>query len=154
MKQTEQQNTEIRSEQNINQKNHNTTEKKSVLVVDDNSDLLNLCQTILELGDFNVHTALGGQAALTILNGSCKPDLILLDMRMKEMSGLDFLKNLEETRPELIENVPVVFLTGLDEVPTSKAVGHITKPIRDFEQFLKTIHLFIESGTGRKSYNH
>jgi FixJ family two-component response regulator len=48
-------------------------------------------------------------------------------------------------RPEIIDEVPVVFLTGMDEVPKSRAVGFIRKPA-DTGKFLKAIRAFIEMG--------
>jgi FixJ family two-component response regulator len=50
---------------------------------------------------------------------------------------------LEKERPEIIENVPVVFVTGMGEVPESKAVGFIRKPT-DMDKFLKAVHSFIK----------
>lgn len=117
--------------------------KKRILVVDDNVDLLNLSKFILEGDDYEVFTALGGNDALVVLSKVVRPDLILLDMRMEDMSGPEFLKVLEEERPEILETVPVVFLTALDEVPVSQAVGFIRKPI-DVEGFLAAVHRFIE----------
>ena len=67
-------------------------------------------------------------------------------MQMDEMSGPEFLLMLEEKLPALVRSVPVVFLTGMDMTPTSKAAGFIRKPIQDIPQFLKTTQRFIESG--------
>ena len=55
---------------------------------------------------------------------------------------------LEEKRPEIIENVPVVFVTGMDKVPASKAVGFIKKPFNN-DKFLEAIQGFIERGICR-----
>src|SRR5665213_1695803 len=115
-----------KSEQRINGTQENIpTRKRTVLVVDDNADLLSLSKTILEIDDYEVFTALSGKEALSILVEINKPDLILLDMRMEDMSGPDFLLALEEKRPEIFECVPVVFLSGVDKVPISKAAGFI-----------------------------
>lgn len=141
------------AEQNIHAQERTSVEGKAVLLVDDNADLLNLNRTVLEMDGFKVFTALSGQEALTLLAKIGQPDLILLDMRMEDMSGPDFLAVLEKNRPEIIENVPVVFLTAMDKVPPSKAVGFIRKPI-DIDKFLVAVHRFIEVGTGRARYNH
>lgn len=95
---------------------------------------------------FEVFKAQSGQAALELLSKIAPPDLILLDMRMEDMSGPDLLLVLEEKFPELIEKVPVVFLTGLDSVPKSKAIGFIRKPY-ELGKFLKDVHRFIEVGS-------
>lgn len=126
------------------QKTH-SERKKRVLVIDDCEDMLLLSTTILEIDNYDVFTALSGNTALKLLAEIARPDLILLDMYMADMSGLEFLSALEETRPDLLETVPVVFVTALDKVPTSKAVGFIRKPY-DFDHFLAAVHGFIERG--------
>ena len=88
-----------------------------------------------------------------ILTEVDSPDLILLDMRMEDMSGPEFLLELEEKHPEIFENVPIVFLTGVDKVPISKAVGFIRKPM-DLDKFLEAVHGFIEMGIGRPRLVH
>ena len=72
------------------------TKRKSVLVIDDDAALLELNKTILEMEDFEVFIALSGAAALSILEKIAQPDLILLDMRMEDMSGPEFLLTLEK----------------------------------------------------------
>ena len=124
------------------------TRKKRVLVVDDSADLLSLSKTVLEIDDYEVFTDLSGKDALVVLAEIAQPDLILLDMRMEDMSGPEFLLVLEETRPEIVENVPVVFITGMDKIPASKAAGFINKPF-DMDTFLAAVHRFIEIGTNR-----
>ncbi len=129
------------------------TNRKTVLIVDDSTDQLELNKHILELADYEVFTAMSGTEALVVLDEIARPDLILLDMRMEDMSGPEFLLALEEKRPEIIENVPVVFLTALDQVPISKAVGFIKKPF-DLDRFLESVHGFIELGIGRPVFKH
>lgn len=127
---------------------------KSVFVIDDNADLLFLATTILKIDGYEISTAQSGKEALEILTEITKPDLILLDMQMEDMTGSDLLMLLEEKLPDLIKVVPVVFLTGMDQVPKSKAVGFIRKPINDVDKFLKDISRFIEVGTGHSRYEH
>lgn len=124
------------------------TRRKRILVVDDNANLLGLSKTVLEIDDYEVFTAPSGKDALVVLAKIGQPDLILLDMRMKDMSGPDFLLVLEEKRAEIFENVPVVSLTAMDKVPASKAVGFIKKPF-DMDDFLVAVHRFIEIGANR-----
>ena len=103
--------------------------------------------------DYKVFTALSGAEAFAVLVNIPRPDLILLDVRMAGMSGPEFLLALEEKRPDIIENVPVVFLTGMDNVPASKAVGFIKKS-SDVEKFLEAVHGFIEKGICRPVIKH
>jgi CheY-like chemotaxis protein len=141
-------------EQNTHKAKRRSAEAKVVLIVDDTEDMLDLNRTILELEGFKVFTALGGQEALNILSEISPPNLILLDLKMKDVSGPDFLKLLEVRMPDIIEKVPIVFLSAMNEVPSSKAVGFIRKPIEDIKEFALTVRRFIETGTGRPGYKH
>ena len=120
--------------------------KQSILVIDDSPDTLLLQRTILELEGFKVFVAQSGTEALAVLAQIDEPNLILLDMKLDDMTGVDFLNLLEEKRPEIIKDVPIVFLSGVDEVPKSQAVGFIRKPA-DKDKFLVSVHRFIEMGT-------
>lgn len=119
--------------------------KQSILVIDDSPDTLNLSKFVLELGGFEVVTAQSGTEALLLLSQIKQPSLILLDMQLGDMVGTELLRKIEESKPEIIKHVPVVFLTGMDEVPKSKAIGFIRKPA-DTAHFLKSINHFIEVG--------
>ena len=103
--------------------------KKSVLIVDDSPDMLLLGRVILEMEDYTVFTASSGLQALSVLDEIAQPSLILLDMCMDEMSGPEFLQILETTRPETFADVPVVFLTANDQVPSGKHKGFLRKGI-------------------------
>ena len=126
------------------------TRQKRILVIDDSAELLSLSQMLLEMHNFEVCTAASGAKALCVLSEIAQPDLILLDMRMEDMSGPEFLVVLEQTRPDIIESVPVVFLTAMKEVPASTAVGFIRKPF-EMDEFLAAVHGFIEAGADRRN---
>lgn len=128
-------------------------DKQSILVIDDSADMLMLQRSVLETEGYEVFTANSGARAFEVLSEIGAPELILLDVQMEDMSGLDFLEILEERFPEIIETVPVVFLTGMETVPKSKAVGFIRKPM-DATKFLESIHRYIEMGTGYGPYKH
>jgi CheY-like chemotaxis protein len=118
----------------------------SILVVDDSLDNLLVQRIVLEKSGYTVFTAQSGGEALEVLDGDCTPDLILLDMQMEDMTGLDFLQILEEKKPEIFARVPVVFVSGTEKVPTSKAIGFIRKPY-DLEKFLSAVRSFLLMGT-------
>ena len=117
--------------------------QRSVLVIDDSQDILFLNRTILEMDGYEVFTAESGNAAFALLANIPRPHLILLDLRMQDMSGLEFLLKLEKGLPEIFENTPVVFHTAMDDVPKSRAAGLIMKPI-EIDKFLEAISHFIE----------
>ena len=119
--------------------------RHTILIVDDSPELVELSKTILEMNDYEVYTALSGSQALTMLGKIDQPDLILLDLQMKEMSGPQFLLELEKNNPEIIESVPVVFLSGMDKAPPSCAMGFLQKPV-PMDKFLSAIQQFIENG--------
>jgi CheY-like chemotaxis protein len=119
--------------------------RRSVLVIDDTADLLYLEKTVLEMDDFEVFTAQSGTEAFKVLAQIDKPDLILLDVRMDDMSGPEFLGMLEKKMPEIMNTVPVVFLTAMEKVPEGKVVGFIRKPF-DIETFLEAVHRFLDIG--------
>jgi len=126
--------------------------KESVLVIDDDFDTLTLQRLVLEMEGFEVFTAQSGEAALEILSEIKEPNLILLDMLMEDMTGVEFLNLLQEKKPQIIQDVPVVFMTGMNTVPDSKAAGMIRKPA-DRKTFLEAVHHFIEMGH-HQPYQH
>ena len=80
-----------------------------ILAVDDNSDVLELIQSILENEVREIRTAKNGKQALQVLQ-NYHPDLIFLDLMMPEMDGLTFLRILR-TEKHLM-NLPVVIVTA------------------------------------------
>lgn len=101
-----------------------------VLVVDDNVDLAENIAEVLELAGIDVDVAEDGRAALECI-GKQSYDLVLTDMRMPRMSGLELVRALEATAPE----VPVLVMTAyahddkLDEVRTRGALEVLRKPV-------------------------
>ncbi|HXS99256.1 MAG TPA: response regulator [Elusimicrobiota bacterium] len=103
-------------------------ETPDILIVDDDSDLRRTL--VLLLGKtYRVAEAAGGPEALRVLEDS-RPRLILLDVAMPEMSGIDVLRALSERR----EKPRVVMLTSHTEIELAKtaldlgAVEYLTKP--------------------------
>ncbi len=120
------------------------TTPKSILVIDDNVELLELYKTILGMEGYHVFVASSGRSALSLLSEIKEPDLILLDYRMEGMSGPEFLNEFEIQMPKTFQNVPVVFLTALDGVPEGefKVKGFIRKPM-DIAEFLEKVDSYL-----------
>jgi CheY-like chemotaxis protein len=115
------------------------------MLIDDSLDNLAIEKIILEMAGYCVITASGGHEAIRLLSSMPPiPDLILLDMQMEKISGPSFIKILQQDFPKTVEEVPIVFLTGMDEVPTTLARGLIRKPI-DVETFPLLVEKFIEN---------
>jgi two-component system response regulator ChvI len=91
----------------------------TVAVIDDDHDILDLVETILEMEGHQVVTFDSGRTALDSLRAK-SPDLVILDIKMPEMDGIELLRQLR-----LKSRVPVIFLTGkLDEVDELLALKH------------------------------
>jgi two-component system sensor histidine kinase/response regulator len=87
-----------------------TTERASVLVVDDNPLVLGVMRTLLAAHDYAVLTSENGKQALATL-AEHSVDLIICDVMMPEMGGYDLHKAVRENRK--LSHVPFVFLTAL-----------------------------------------
>ena len=101
---------------------------KTILVADDKANVRNLVREYLEAENFRVVIAADGREALYAARAE-KPDLILLDIMMPEMTGYEFIKTYRKER-----ETPIILLTArLDE--TDKVLGlelgaddYVTKP--------------------------
>lgn len=69
-----------------------------IAVVEDEKSLAEAYQTILEKHGYEVVVAHDGEEALEVV-AKHKPDLVLLDMKMPKMNGLEFLRRMEKTHP-------------------------------------------------------
>jgi two-component system KDP operon response regulator KdpE len=92
----------------------------SVLVVDDEPDLVEILTDVLHEQGFAASGALNGREAQEVLRAVI-PDAILLDLDMPQVNGWEFLTQLR-TRTEL-DGVRVVILTGKDQSPHDRARG-------------------------------
>ncbi len=107
--------------------------KKKILIIDDEEDFNFFVKGNLEYtGELDVLVTTSGKEGIKLARGE-KPDLILLDIHMPEMSG-DEVAEILSDRPETKE-IPVVFLTALvtkGEVESMASIGkrnYIAKPI-------------------------
>ena len=66
---------------------------KTILIVDDSSTMVMSVKSNLEIAGFKVETAEDGVKALAKLKGGVKPDLIITDINMPNMSGMELIKN-------------------------------------------------------------
>lgn len=83
-----------------------------VLIIDDEKSILKMYSEYLKTANFEVFSASGGEQGLAIAKEQ-KPDVILLDIIMPKLNGLDVLKTIKED-PD-IKNIPVFLLTNLPE---------------------------------------
>ena len=101
-----------------------------LLIVDDETDVREFAKRFFTKRNIEVLTASGGLEALKIITEE-KPDLVLLDVRMEEMTGVEVLKKLREEQ----NDVKVIMVTGVeDEMVINEAnswgvCGYIHKPL-------------------------
>ncbi len=85
----------------------NTNKISKILLVDDESSMIDVTQLILtELG-YEVSTAGDGREGLKVLE-SAQPDLVITDIVMPDMEGIEFIRALAKERPSL----PVIVMSG------------------------------------------
>ncbi|ODS33540.1 MAG: response regulator [Candidatus Scalindua rubra] len=103
--------------------------KPIILVVDDEKIMHELFRKILKKEKYAVLTAGNGKKALKMAE-SKKLDLVILDMKMPDMNGIEILRRIKK----IDENIEVIMLTGFGTMKTAKiamgmgAYDYITKP--------------------------
>jgi DNA-binding NtrC family response regulator len=101
-----------------------------LLVVDDETDICDFVETFFKDRGFHVFTALNGEEALSVVKKE-KPDMVLLDIKMKGMDGLAALKHIRE----LDRSIKIIMVTALadqDKMHEAYKLGacdYITKPL-------------------------
>jgi CheY-like chemotaxis protein len=122
--------------------------KKTIMVVDDNPDIITIVKTILEGRGYTVFSASSGPELLNLLPNQ-KPDLIILDIMMPEMDGLEVLTRLKGKNETA--TIPVILLTAkvqYEDVLGGYKLGadyYITKPFTS-TQLVNGINLLLGEG--------
>ncbi|GKQ56203.1 response regulator (plasmid) [Sphaerotilus sulfidivorans] len=104
---------------------------KHVFLVDDSATMLMSLKGTLEMSGFKVDTAGDGQAALDRIKTGLKPDLIITDINMPRMDGIQLIR---EAR-KLLRFTPILALTTesqqgkRDEAKKNGATGWLVKPV-------------------------
>lgn len=113
--------------------NHPETSPACILIVDDTPDNLRLLSGILEEHGYDVRPAASGARALAAVQAEL-PDLILLDIKMPEMSGYEVCERLKaDVRTR---DIPVIFISALQDIAEKVkgfalgGVDYITKPFQ------------------------
>ncbi len=121
-------------------------ENGNILVVDDTPQTLRLLMTILSAEHYTVRPADSGALALASIQAS-PPELILLDVKMPEMSGFDVCRQLQQN-PKT-QAIPVIFLSGLTDLDDRVqgfqlgAVDFVVKPFQR-EELLARVRTHLE----------
>ncbi|MDQ2716267.1 MAG: response regulator [Chloroflexota bacterium] len=102
--------------------NSETKSSSKILIVEDDVDIRQVLCVFLKYSGFEVHGVSDGQEAICIIPEFC-PDLIVLDLKMRPLSGWDVLHWLRVQR--LTPPLPVLVLTALT---------HLSQQVRGFEE--------------------
>ena len=111
------------------------SEKAKILLVDDEPGMLRYIRTLLEVEDHDVQTASTGEEAVELVKNGLVPNLVLLDLLMPGLDGLETLEALRKLQP----NIKVVMLSCVNDTKKvvqairSGASDYITKPFQKAE---------------------
>jgi DNA-binding NarL/FixJ family response regulator len=117
----------------------------TILTIDDEENIRQSIRDYLEDCDFNVIEAASGPEGLEALSTE-KPDLVLLDLRMPEMDGLEVLRIMTESSP----NVPVIVISGVGVITDAVAAlrlgawDYLIKPIEDMSILRHAVDMALE----------
>ncbi len=107
-------------------------EKKKILCIEDESEMIDLIKLILERKGFEVLGAVGGKEGLEVIRREM-PDLILLDLMMPEVDGWEVFRQMKAD--EQMKDIPVIVVTAkaqsIDKVlglHIAKVDDYVTKP--------------------------
>lgn len=126
--------------------------KKRILVIDDEAAIQDLIQSLLERFGYELIRAYNVASAVQILRQKPLPDLLLLDMMLPDVDGLELLRQIRETK--VFDNLPVIIISALaesDHIRKGLEMGadrYITKPGLG-HNLLKTVQDVLK--TGRRS---
>lgn len=119
---------------------------EKILIIDDDVDICALLKRFLERKGYEVTTSFKGQEGLQLLN-STDFDVVLTDFRLPDMDGIDVLKSIKQSKP----NIPVIVITGYSDVGQAVKVirlgafEYVTKPI-----FPEEILMLVKDALSRK----
>ena len=123
-----------------------TSPAKKILVVDDETDYLNIAAGLLEAEGYAVLKAVTGAGGLAAAQAGL-PDLMVLDIGLPDMSGLEVNRRLKQD--PATSSIPVLLFTVRSELDlvkkalSSGAVGYTVKPF-DPDQFLRDVARYLK----------
>jgi len=115
----------------------------AILIVDDEVDILNMFRDILQKDGWKVFTVPTGGSGLALAERE-KLDIVLLDIRLPDISGIEVLKTIKKKYPDL----PVIIITGfgydselVDEAVRLGASGYVSKsmPLREILETIDNV---------------
>jgi nitrogen regulation protein NR(I) len=124
----------------------------NILIVDDDAQLRQSFEKLLDAEGHSVQTAASGEAALSLVRRRV-PDLVIMDVRMPGMSGLEAFRAMHEIEPKL----PVIIMTAFGTTETAieatklGAFEYVLKPFENIQDILALIGQALEAGRFMRS---
>ena len=125
--------------------------KPKILIVDDDTDLLELLVIRLNAAGYKTEAVQSAEAALNYLDVA-RPQLVISDMQMSGMDGMQLFDHIHRTLPTL----PVIILTAHGTIPDAVAAvqrgvfGYLAKPF-DVDQAMEIIRRAVDESTRQAS---
>ena len=124
------------------------SKKYSILVIDDEIEILDMLSRFLNRNpNFSVQTFSNPVSALSSINNNTKYDLVLLDIMMPQMNGLDILEKLKEINSDQKVIMMTAYST-LDKVLKSHKIGatnYVMKPFSSLDSLEKKVIEVLEA---------
>lgn len=123
-------------------------EKKKILIVDDQNGIRVLLVEVFNSEGYKTFQASNGKLALDLVKRE-SPDLVLLDMKIPGMDGLDILKHIKQIDPAM----KVIMMTAYGELDMIKeatdlgALMHFTKPF-DIDELRVVVNQYLRNPSG------
>jgi len=121
------------------------TSKKKILIIEDNILNIKLISAILEANNYEILQANNGNKGFATAR-ACHPDLILMDMKLPDVSGMEVTRWIKDD--EDLHMIPVIAVTAsamkgdAERMIEGGCQGYIPKPI-SINEFLKTVEAFL-----------
>jgi CheY-like chemotaxis protein len=112
-----------------------------ILVVDDDPDLMAFLFSVLIEEGFSIMAASHGQQALDLLERGLRPHVILIDLLLPRVSGVDVLTHIRADRE--LRTIPRIVMTGSSQRAGIVADAVFAKPF-DHDELVRAIHRLIE----------
>lgn len=127
------------------------TQTRSVLIVDDELDTAEMLMEMMRLSGYQVFTSSGGRQAIQMVTRE-RPDVVLLDLMMPDISGLEVLRYMR--RDPHLGKIPVIILSARcmpSDIQSGLEAGadlFLTKPL-DCEDLCRAVNEIVRSGRGK-----
>ena len=109
-----------------------TTRPKTVVIIEDEPDTLDMFAEMMHLGGFHVHKSFGGSESIDLLI-EVQPDVVVMDIMMPDLTGIDLLRIIRND--PRISHIPVLVVSAkalpldIHRGMNAGASGYLTKPV-------------------------